>query len=123
MTAPAERAINVPLLRKTLEHIEAHPREWNQKTWRCETGFCFAGWAVELTGGRWVTYGNGLYPYVLAEDDDPPEHVDYDGEVECAYRAERILGLTGQEAQYLFHSENTLDDLRRIVADLCGGEL
>lgn len=52
---------NVPLFRKVVEHIEAHPNEWNQDWWVhqhggveegeiCGTTFCFAGWALKLTG-------------------------------------------------------------------------
>lgn len=44
--------INVPLLRKVMEHIEAHPDEHDQSYWAkrtpCGTTFCFAGWAVQL---------------------------------------------------------------------------
>lgn len=65
---------NVPLLLKTLHHVEALDRdglgEWNQFTWRkrvitnrytqekrliCGTVMCFAGWTAELSGVEWVT--------------------------------------------------------------------
>lgn len=47
--------INLDLLKKTYVHISKNPEEWNQGTWRCGTGMCFAGWAVTLAGRLWVT--------------------------------------------------------------------
>jgi hypothetical protein len=45
---------NIPLLRKTIEHIEAHPEEWDQTTWAvrtpCGTTMCFAGTALFVAG-------------------------------------------------------------------------
>ena len=47
-------APNAPLAYKILDHIDAHPEQWNQTTWfresECGTAGCFAGWAVVLTG-------------------------------------------------------------------------
>jgi hypothetical protein len=46
--------LNIPLLRKTMEHIETHPEEWSQTTWAvrtpCGTTMCFAGTAAFLAG-------------------------------------------------------------------------
>ena len=42
--------MNVDLMQKTMDYIEAHPEEWDQDEWRCETTMCFAGWAVALSG-------------------------------------------------------------------------
>lgn len=112
--------INVPLLRKTLEHIEAHPEEWNQGVWLCATSACFAGHAVVLAGGEWVEIEHAVF--VRADADDNPAdlaNVDDKGQVvTVADRAQRILGLSWREARILFHSDNNLDDLRRIVGEL-----
>lgn len=115
--------INVPLLRKTLEHIEAHPEEWNQSAWACGTAGCFAWHAAMLDGA-----GNPPDPfnqeYVPAEPgDDPDQLVEIASTqtVHVADRATRVLGLDSRVVESsggLFRYDNTLDDLRRIVADL-----
>lgn len=120
MTTP-----NVPLLKQTLDYVETHPEEWTQRFYRCGTGMCFAGWAAVLDGGTW--YDAELKgPWIedmVARPDDPDLDVFLmrDGartvDVEC--RARRILGLTEDEASELFDGDNTLDDLRRIVRELC----
>lgn len=116
---------NIPLLRQTLAHIESHPQEWVQDSYRCQTGMCFAGWAVTLDGGQWYspdptsTYGDGL----VARPDDPAVDVwplgDGTRAILASARAQRILGLDGYQAEDLFASYNTLDDIRQIVAELC----
>lgn len=113
---------NVPLLRKTLEHIETNPQEWEQKVWHCGTSGCFAWHAAMLDGAEPVT----SYPdssYVLATEDDPPSDLSsYEGVVHVAVRAARVLGLGDQDRSRLFHYTHTLDDLRRIVAELIARE-
>jgi len=46
---------NLPLLRKVLDHIDAHPEEWRQGGWaietECGTACCIAGFAVAMTEG------------------------------------------------------------------------
>lgn len=106
---------NVPLLRKVLEHIEAHPEEWDQGTWRCETAMCFAGHAADIAGAQWVGKGK----YLLADPDiDPPEKIRSTGVTTASARAVQVLGITWEQANGLFVGSNTLDDLRRIVGEL-----
>lgn len=49
MTAP-----NAELAYRVLDHIDAHPEQWDQGHWvaeaECGTVGCFAGWAVMLSG-------------------------------------------------------------------------
>lgn len=122
--APAEpKRPNVALLRQTLAHIETHPEEWNQQVYRCRTGMCFAGWAVELDGGQWAAEPDHVDRHVSDEDllprpDDPANHI-VDGLVDVRDRAERILGLHGDQAFDLFDANNTLPMLRQIVSELC----
>jgi hypothetical protein len=116
VTEPTERVINVPLLLRTLEHIEAHPEEWNQEKWHCGSAYCFAGHAATLSGAVFVTTPGDPDPddtiHVLGPGDDKP-HAVY-------YYAAGALGLDpyGRAADRLFDGSNTLDDLRRVVADL-----
>lgn len=46
---------NTTLAEQVLGVIDARPEEWDQQSWRCETGMCFAGWAAELTEAQWLT--------------------------------------------------------------------
>lgn len=32
----------------TLAAIKNNPQHWDQATWRCSTGMCFAGWAISI---------------------------------------------------------------------------
>lgn len=112
--------INVPLLRKTLEHITAHPTEWNQEYWGrtfnnerdevCGTAYCLAGHAVVMTGHT-LTFSNGGYSHFT----DQGEEI---GEV-----AERELGLTYDEAYELFHDQNSLFDLWELAEQFTDGEI
>lgn len=115
--------INTPLLRRTMEQIETHPETWDQANYRCDTGMCFAGWACELSGGTWSTGPDGpLSDYLIAEPDDGEDMFGrWDMRLVTAHnRARRLLGLDGGQADELFDQDNDLDDLRRMVAELCG---
>lgn len=118
----AETKPNVELLKRTLAHIEAHPKTWEQDRYRCGTGMCFAGWAATLAGGRWVIEDLTDPPpsdeaeYMVAE---PEEGGEAYGKVWAPERARRVLGLTHLQASRLFAGQNHIDDLRRLVGELC----
>lgn len=117
---------NVELLRRVLAHIEAHPEQWDQLSYRalvdCGTAYCFAGHVVGLTGGRW----SAPIGAEDADDDDdelPPleDCVDVGDVIQhVSYYAQNQLGITSGQADELFSPGNTLDDLRRIVGRICG---
>lgn len=134
--------INVPLLRKVMEHIEAHPQEWDQGMW--------------VTGVRTLTYTSGEVVKTLPmhtlpyHRDEPPAfcgtafcfaghvanmtgwnpiwrgtHFDRqamhhpvhgDGDVETLARVE--LGITMAAAEALFNANNEMFHLKQIVAAL-----
>jgi hypothetical protein len=117
-------SVNVERLQAGLAAVEAAAErgEWEQNTWRCETGMCFAGWVVTLNGGRWLHPAGNFGAFKVApEDIDATDHVLTDdiGQrwVWPADRACRLLGLDTWDTD-LFSPDNTLDDLRRIVAEL-----
>jgi hypothetical protein len=103
--------INITLLTRTLEYIEAHPLEWVQSDWTCGTAGCFAWHAAILDGAR----RDPAYEpdeWVVGPSTSETEHVsDY---------AEAALGLSGEQADQHFGEDNTLADLRRIVGELTG---
>lgn len=127
--------INVDGLTRTLAHIEANPKDWNQAYYRCGTSFCYAGWFAILDGAKlekpdpmiplWMACGwSSLEDAVLdnetAEWERPEENLNLwltCGETIASY-AEKRLGLTDRQSCELFDGDNTMQDLRRIVARL-----
>jgi len=106
----------VPLLQKTLTHIEENQELRVQTSWRCATGMCFAGTADDLAGGQW--YDVGEYrntAWLWAEPDDDPTMVIESNHghriVHAADRARRLLNLTVSNADWLFDGNNTLAGL------------
>ena len=109
---------NVSLLQRTLAHIEDNPLQWRQLDWRCGTAGCFAHHAVVIGRGTlWQSKQNPDSPYVTAVSNDGGDAIC--GRTHIADRARRLLGLDSAAATDLFAPENTLNDLRRIVGDLC----
>ncbi len=95
-----------------IAHIEAHPEEWDQRHWAirtdCGTTFCFAGWACVRAGDqfRWGRSFEGpRLSFAMELVSDETIH----------YRAEKVLGLSDDQAYELFAANNTLDDLKRIA--------
>lgn len=107
---------NAELAYKVLDHIDAHPEQWKQDTWvtDCGTSFCFAGWALELTGHTLRDYE--VDGRQLMQLDDDPQVVS--GTVRLA--ASRELGLSNWVAEGLFEAENTREDLGYMVAEIFG---
>lgn len=123
---------NNKLLEETLQHIKEHPESWNQATWRCETGMCFAGTAVSLAGGQWLTEPSDLYSdAVLPVDDDklisavskavaselPPGTLYTAADV----RAAAVLDINDSQASALFDYDNTLGVLTALVDAIKAG--
>lgn len=136
MTTP-----NKALLKRTLQHIEEHPEEWNQDHWitlpgpSCGTAYCFGGWAVVLSGYQISHAG-----YVTT--DQLPDEIIYRldaldriGELPVTGRwadpgdvASILLGVPLWDdcpdclggKHHLFCVCNRFEDLQRIVAELCG---
>ena len=116
-------SINAPELRRVLAHIETHQDLWEQSWWRsfinedeqgrCNTAYCFAGWKCELDGVTWAHGPEDGY------EGDSDLIILPTGMTNASTYAIDALGLTWEQAMQLFDSENTLDDLRRIVAKLC----
>lgn len=132
---------NHALLKTTLEFIKTHPDQWNQEVWReptkCGTSACFAGWAVTLAGGQ---FGPGAQNVNLDSLTLPADSlatmrdfgIDTIGGMHISEAAEWLLGLVevceedgdrwldADKADRLFAPGNSLADLERIVAELCG---
>lgn len=110
--------VNTPLLRKTLEHITAHPEEYRQRLWAkrtaCGTACCVAGWAVQFTG----------HNLLFDQDGDAENVVTTDGDVvSISEVAEQELGLTERQSDKLFYGGNNLAILYTLANKFTEGEI
>lgn len=110
MIAPAaEHGVNVPLLRKTLEHITEHPEEWDQ-TWWCGTSCCVAGLVALAEGWQRTNVFSA--------------RVRRDGEERFVSQVAReALGLTPAAADRLFDGGNSLRELWAHADQLTDGAI
>jgi hypothetical protein len=74
---------------------------------RCGTSMCFAGWTPIVAGVAYDRLEDGNSEFVQGE------HV--------ADWSRKRLGLTEGQANALFFSENTIEDLERMVDTICAG--
>jgi hypothetical protein len=106
---------NVAELVAIYQHIKAHPEEWNQFYYGCRTdcgtAYCVAGWAAARAGYE-MDWPDDVYLKRIATHVTAGPLVD---EV-----AQRILGLTDEQADDLFQEENDLDDIRAIITEITG---
>lgn len=106
--------INTELLEQTMRHIIDHPETHNQGIWvsECGTTACFAGWACLLSEMhsviKWKNF-NGIGDALWISNYDTMNTYD---------AATKILGLNGLEADRLFYTGNTVDDIQIIVKDI-----
>jgi hypothetical protein len=127
---------NVALLKQTLAHIEAHPETWKQEYFRCGTGMCFAGWAAELHGAKWAypAEAGWLRSELItpkSEDGVGTEPIPIEGYAAKILGIEHTRRYDDEDFEYdededfdlgtipLFEARNSLDDLRRLVAEIC----
>jgi hypothetical protein len=109
---------NIPLLRKCVEWAEAEAAKptggmWNQEVWasetECGTAFCIAGYACAIG-----VPGAKIAKQPWLSDIFVELHID--GEwASWSDTGQEILGLTDDEADDLFDSDNTVADVRRIA--------
>jgi hypothetical protein len=111
--------IDVPLLRKELQHITDHPEEWDQDIWigraperSCGTVGCLAGNTV---------LHSGLIPLPgMGQEIDFDDFCDH---VNIATMAAILLGLTRAQANFLFSGKNSLYDLWYYASVFTEGEI
>src|SRR5437588_13068265 len=99
-------SINIPLLRKVLDHITAHPDEWDQGSWAiqtdsspCGTAFCVAGHAAVMRGHE-IAWVPGALPVYYTRSGEAIDTV-----------AVKELGLNMAQSAHLFAPDNSLADL------------
>jgi len=108
---------NAALAYQVLDHIDAHPESWDQRTWGCGTVACFAGWTVILSGG--VIDADGYDSSVV----DGPAELVGDTVERAAIRLlqGRVwIDRPDGEVDWLFAADNNREDLGRLVAEIFG---
>jgi hypothetical protein len=122
--------IDAPILRKALEHITAHPEEWNQSHWAkrsksCGTAYCLAGTIVAQQGYE-MAFTLGL------EHEATSYAFDASTGTSCGIPELAIRELVGPDwdieaytaiSEQLFIDTRTLPDLWRRAHNLTGGEI
>lgn len=115
---------NAELAWRVLDHIDAHPEQWDQESWAtkndCGTAACFAGWTCLLSGDKpvWSEWAN-------VEDSTAYVTTAANQERTVSRRAAELLGIKrddegDDEGDDLFNAYNTRDDLGRLVAEIFG---
>jgi len=133
ITKPPRPVPNVALLKRTLAQIETDPEHWHQHVYavdlarigraECGTAYCYAGRAIILHGNT-IDPDNPDIVTPLATDEIDPAltWVLADGRtvMDTGDYAAAILGLTRHQGHRLFSWRNNREDLRHVVAELCG---
>lgn len=105
---------------KVFDQIEKNHESWNQESWRCKTGMCYAGWTIEMSPeAEWVlpldeAYDEDGYPKFNAFDVRLGNEV-----LEVRVAAARLLGI--HETDHigpLFGAANTLDAIKAVLTRL-----
>jgi hypothetical protein len=106
---------NVQLLEKTMQHIKDHPEDHMQSMWVCGTSACFAGWASILNGMTFEGVEHLSYRIPVRDESGACHSLVY-------LHAQKVLGLTRDEATILFGGCNSIPMLELMVKDLVNGE-
>lgn len=124
--------VNIPLLRKGVEWVEAQAaldwsegREWYQGLWvtprnqvpqlqddpeACGTAYCLAGYVGQLVDPRFKTSG-------WVEDETTSD------DVHVSQFAQEALGITDYQAMMLFSASNSAERIRQVAEKIAGEPL
>ena len=127
MQTAVERSSRVSLAERVRDQIVQHPESHNQKVWvqqtSCGTTACVAGWAVLLSGATVVLVNDLLSSgrvdrEVQGFHECLPADGDRHAPVPIYLLAERLLGITSAQSDYLFDSHRTRPELLRALDNL-----
>jgi hypothetical protein len=103
---------NEELARRALKEIKARPEEWEQDTWRCRTGMCFAGFVAFAAGATWASTDT---------DDITVRTPDGRRKFVSSFAAEQLgIDNEGIASRDLFSAYNTFEELERLVNEYSG---
>lgn len=139
LSSDEKMTVNVPALRKALEHVTAHPEEWRQASWgvrtACGTSCCLAGTAVMQSDRFTPVFHHEAYASfdgLRVEFEALFGARDTDGRVHpVADAADQIFGFTDDTyesleergIEYPYRSTNTLRELWTAASTLSDGEI
>lgn len=125
-------------LARTMEYVETHVKEWNQRNWgeenSCGTAFCLFGHGVNLEGGRFLTmphprlarFDYGLvaldslpeapFPWDAGLDDGDARIVNGELYISTFMAGARLFGLDERAADKLSEGSNSMEELCTLVA-------
>lgn len=92
---------------------------WVQDDWRyvgeCGTAMCLAGWINTLDCGEWIEKSS----FLIARKDEPGTYTTTrcDRVVTAERRAMNVTGISRQDADYLFSSGRTIQDMKDWVEE------
>jgi hypothetical protein len=119
--------IDVARLRKELEHITAHPEEWDQTTWMyrtttnsCGTAGCLAGNTVLHAGEEVHWDSRGYAAYLKVKELHVQAGILPTSIAECA---RKLLGLDEVQAASMFDAMNSLNYLWQLASQYTNGEI
>jgi hypothetical protein len=99
---------NYEMLRKVYDQVTIHPETHDQEVFICDTRRCIAGWTIEFSTEWEFDTVATVKPVGMST----VEALDL-GEVESvSAAAKEILGLTDDEADYLFFCESNDEAIR-----------
>ena len=123
---------NAKLAYQVLDHIDAHPEQWDQETYyevnECGTTACFAGWTVILSKVELNAHGDVLLsslPHEVADlvgqiRSTEPSPLEDPQLAEIADVARVLLGIDRDQRGSLFYADNDREDLGTLVGELFG---
>ncbi len=101
----------IKLLRKVARHILEEPKRFEMDRWGmadhrvpCNTTACFAGWAIILGDANPKRFFKAAASD--AQDDRGRFMALLEGRVGASARAEKVLGITNEQARRLFHVDS-----------------
>ena len=110
--------VNKELLNKVMDHILANQEQWKQNSWatktECGTTYCFAGWAVVLSGYK---------PSFMLDYNETNYCIKNGISVPIELVAIEELGISSEESTQLFNGSSTLEELKDIVNELTSEEI
>jgi hypothetical protein len=112
--------VDVPVLRKALEHITAHPEEWNQEEWirtdSCGTVCCLAGTVAMQAGYKpFFVSDFGSTAYMVTSPEGEGRFV--------RSAARELMNLDEENSQLLFSGGNSLSTLWTMASTMTNGEI
>ncbi len=98
--------MNATNFNAVLDQIKAHPEKWGQNSYHCGTKHCFAGWAQILAGKYDPEVWRGRVCTASMEEYEALHDT-----------AEEFLGISVNEACYLFSPDRTIEDFEAFLQE------